>query len=312
MKNKHNMQDEAPVKKQFVVKHVGRVLRVAYSADGSKIMSLARNIVYVWDARTAVCERTLYVTEGTYVFVFSSDMKVMVTLANEGARVWNVATGLCEKTLRLDTHGGGCIAMSPDNVTFAVAGGERELFICSAETGACENTLEFDESFIRCLAFSQDGSMLVSGRSDCRLMLWDVAKGTYKILRHEWNGYISGIAVSRDNGLIVSSAGGNLYVSDAVARKQIRRIWPRVGIIDRFALSPRGKEVVFVADDGTVWLWDIQRDQCLKAFKLDPRNAVSVALSPDGKTCACGFDDCNMYVFDAATLEIKEREPAKL
>jgi hypothetical protein len=51
---------------------------------------------------------------------------------------------------------------------------------------------------------------------------------------------------------------------------------------------------------------------CLKAFKLAPRDALSVAFSPDGRTVACGLDDSNMYALDAATFEIKTREPAKL
>ncbi len=70
------------------------------------------------------------------------------------------------------------------------------------------------------------------------------------------------------------------------------------------AISPDGRLMVTVGEDGKVIVWDFARRERRAVFSDHTGPVNAVAFSPDGKWFASGGDDRNVIVWDAAQLRV--------
>src|SRR5262249_52309003 len=130
--------------------HAGAVMKVAFSPDGKRLLSLAAlatgkaqgsNPVEgkVWDAQT-----------GREVLTFGADRPEL--------GVFNAA-------------------FSPDGTRVAAGVGQRKMKVWDAQTGKEIFTLQGHTAAVNCLAFSPDSQRLASGSEDLTLRIWDLQTG---------------------------------------------------------------------------------------------------------------------------------------
>jgi serine/threonine protein kinase/WD40 repeat protein len=74
------------------------------------------------------------------------------------------------------------------------------------------------------------------------------------------------------------------------------------GQVHRLAFSPDGTRLAAAGEDGTVTLWDTERQELVGRAVGHSGRAIHVAFSPDGKRLASGGSDLNVRLWDAETL----------
>jgi WD40 repeat protein/serine/threonine protein kinase len=132
------------------------------------------------------------------------------------------------------------------------------------------------------LAYSPDGKHVATSGQERLVRVWNVATGqeVYKLGPH--NRSVTGLAFSRDCRLLVSASGGWTFGSDIDVQN------PRKLPYDR------------PTDVEDLKVWDMTTGQELLSLSL-PRKTKALALRPDGKVVAAGFEDKTVRLYEIAT-----------
>ncbi|WP_146066313.1 WD40 repeat domain-containing protein, partial [Candidatus Venteria ishoeyi] len=117
-----------------VVGHTDRVFAVAYSPDGSRIVS-------------------------------GSD--------DTSLKIWDAKTGVELNTLSKHSDSVNAVAYSPDGSRIVSASGDNTLKIWDANTGIELMTLSGHTDSVNAVAYSPDGNRIISGSYDKTLKIWD-------------------------------------------------------------------------------------------------------------------------------------------
>ena len=178
--------------------HIGRILSLAFSPDGTLLVSGGGDN---WEMKKNADGRTSYFSDG--------DSPVDRT-----ARVWEVATG--ENIATLETSGMVLgTAFSPDGKCLATGANNKTVTLWCTKTWqpmATLDTVSF-ESF----AFSPDGSRLVIGGTwpEQRIQVWDVETRELIVALSGHKSDVESLAFSPDGRLLASGGfDGIIYLWD--------------------------------------------------------------------------------------------------
>ncbi|HUI42832.1 MAG TPA: WD40 repeat domain-containing protein, partial [Terriglobia bacterium] len=245
-------------------------IAVAFSPDGSEILTGSRKTAQLWDSRTGAEIRRF---EGhaypINAVAFSPDGRLVLTGSNDKtARVWEAGSG--KELRRLEERGRGdsqgilSVAFSPDGSRILTGSEDRTARLWDTATGglllvlpAESERLKLDEmgqavgmesseghhSQVTSVAFSPDGRLLLTGDWDRAARLWDA--GTGKQIR-KLEGGLSGSSASSylaftANGLQLWSSGPHEW--DLSVGAEVRRPTEK-GASYPMGLSPDGRTVV--------------------------------------------------------------------
>ena len=120
--------------------HSDRVNSVAYSPDGTKIVSGSIEIL---------------------------DYGYLVII-----KIWDANTGECLKTLEGHSYWVNSVSYSPDGKRIVSCSKDKTIKIWDANTGACLLTLAGHSGSVESVAFSPDGTKIISGSSDNTIKIW--------------------------------------------------------------------------------------------------------------------------------------------
>src|SRR5262249_21769826 len=111
---------------------------------------------------------------------FSGDGSRIVTAGTGQPRVWNARTGdelLTLKSARLGRKDEiESVAFAPNGEKIVGGGADGTVKVWDARTGNELHTLEGLTGVVRCVAFSEDGSRIVTG-DGTRVRVWDTGTG---------------------------------------------------------------------------------------------------------------------------------------
>ncbi len=275
------------------LRHGDRVNAIAYSPDGSKLVSASRDgTVRIWDIGNG---RELLAYRGHLDQKLPADAK-------ENTNVLVV----------------GGVAYSADGEWIASAGGS-EIHIWEAKTGKRVHTLKGLKGPFKSVAFFKDKNVLLSGGDDRRLAMWDVPgeKTTFVSDASEDQALaINAVAISPTEKQIasVNHAGGLVVYSLA----------PQPKLVLSLGVSDEGRQVqslVFSRDGNGIYTAGNDRKAKLVAGsdgmpgsaagttvrKYEGHNDAvhAIALTPNGKSLVTGSNDRSVIVWDAATGKIQ-------
>ena len=189
--------------------HKYSVLSVAYSPDGTKIISGSLyKTVKIWDANTGKCLQTL---EGhkysVYSVAFSPDgTKIISGSWDATVKIWDANTGECLKTLWGHLNIVNSVAYSPDGTKIISGSSDKTVKIWDANTGQCLKTLKGHSEGINSVAYSPDGTKIISGSYDKTVKIWNANTGQcLKTLEGHLLQVLS-VAYSPDGKRIVSGS----------------------------------------------------------------------------------------------------------
>ncbi|MBO7225218.1 MAG: zinc-ribbon domain-containing protein [Bacteroidales bacterium] len=162
---------------QTLKEHFDSVNSVAYSPDGTKIISgLYDKTIKIWDAITGECLKTL---EGHSFPVnsvaFSPDgTKIVSGSYDETIKIWDANTGKCLKALVGHTSSIYSVAYSPDGTKIISGSYDKTIKIWDANIGQCLKTLEGHSQRVNSVSYSPDGTKIVSGSDDKTIKIWGI------------------------------------------------------------------------------------------------------------------------------------------
>ena len=246
------------------------VASVAFSPDGSKLMSFARY------------EDTL--------------------------RVWDVRTGNLLKTFRDRTAPANSAAFSPNGQTLALGCGDWEfgsVNLWNAETGEHREILGVGQ--VIAIVFSPDSRTLgaVTGYDydDRDLYVWDVhtEKRLHKLIGHTRSIYALAFSA---NGLIATGGSKGdrmLRMWDTRTGDLLKTFKGHTDLVRALAFSPNGDTLASASSDNTLRLWDAETGHEKKVLMEHIGWGVDAVFSPDGEWLASVSSDDKIRLWDRRT-----------
>jgi len=220
--------------------HASKVSRLAFSLDGSVLLSKSDDSVRVWQSKTGRERTVLRGYEGQlYGVAFSPDAGLVVTTSDDGmAWIWDTETGRVQGVL-----------------------GDRRSGIVSAEFSPRDEKSIVTSSFIGMLATATSADV------------WDLAtlKHTARLVGHQ-----AGIGQARFSPdgkvILTASADGTARLWDPGTGQNLAVLRGHNGPVRFVFFSGDGSRMATSSDDGTVGVWSVAHGQALlnRACQLRP------------------------------------------
>jgi WD40 repeat protein len=286
--------------------HDGPVRAVAFSPDGSVIASAGDDgNINIWDYGTFKKRRSLNIEAirkvraivfgpGTTLFAVGDDRCVLV---------WDWATGIGSNFLFTGGQKGlECVGISPDGKTVAAGGIDGTVYLWQTDGQHRDRlrSLQGHTKHVHGLAFLPDGKTLLSAGEDGSLRLWNWQDSTTEATIEVGKRHVHGIAVSADGKMVAAAVGGTgLRRWSLPDRRELPAI-EGAGMARGVAISPDGKTLATVHEDGTVKLWDNDTGDRRAVLKGHVKVVLGVAFAPDGKTLATAGSDGTVKLWKVA------------
>ncbi len=292
--------------------HTGLVGAVAYSPDGSRIVSGSGtrflsgsedNTLKVWDAVSGAELATLTGHTGhVQAVAYSPDGSRIVSGSGDNTlKIWDAVSGAELLTLSGHTDSVYAVAYSPDGNRIVSGSGDNTLKVWHADTGAELAALTGHTSHVQAVAYSPDGSRIASASGDSTLKVWDAAAGTELAALSGHTDHVTAVAYSPDGSRIASGSWDNtLKIWDAVSGAELATLSGHTKPVLTVAYSPDGTCIASGSDDYTVRVWDAANGAELATLSGHTYSVSAVAFSPDGTRIVSGSGDGTLKVWDPA------------
>ena len=191
-----------------LVGHTSNVFAVAYSPDGSRIVSGSwDNTLKIWDASSGKELATLSGhTNWVLAVAYSPDGSRIVSGSTDKLKIWDASSGEQFATLSGHTNNVYAVAYSPDGSRIVSGSSDNTLKIWDASSGKQLATLSGHTSYVMAVAYSPNGSRIVSGSVDNTLKIWDANSGKLLSSLEAHTSWVSAVAFSPSGDLIYSAS----------------------------------------------------------------------------------------------------------
>jgi WD40 repeat protein len=277
------------------------VLSVAFSPDGSRLVSAIDQTIKIWDAVSG-CELRVFKGHSAQFrsVAFSPDGSRIVSGIGHTPepnprpfpgtiKIWDAASGRELSTLKGHTGEVWSVAYGPEGTRLASGSHDQTVKIWDAATGQELRTLKGHTEGVTSVAFSPDGSRVASGSWDHTVKVWDAVSGQELHTLKGHTARVWGVAFSPDGSRLASGGDDHtIIIWDAASGQEVRRLKGHATRVASMAFSPNGSRLASGSDDYTVKVWDVANGQELRTLKGHTGPVTSVAFSPDGWRLASG------------------------
>ncbi|KAG9312565.1 WD40-repeat-containing domain protein [Chiua virens] len=290
--------------------HTSRITCVAYSPDGSHIISgSADQTIRIWNATTGQSVTTPLQghTDSITSVAYSSDGKYIVSGSEDKTiRIWEATTGQpLKKSFTGHTESITSVAYSPNGRHVVSGSGDNTIRVWDVITGQCvSGPFQGHTEWVRTVAYSPDGRCIASGSYDNMIRIWDASNGQCMagpLQGHK--GWVSSIAYSPDGRHIASSSWDRtVRVWDTTTGQSVAGPFHgHTWYVTTVAYSPDGRYIVSGSGDKTLRVWDATSGQCVAGpFQRHTDFISAVAYSPDGRHFVSGSFDMTVRIWTAS------------
>jgi len=256
----------------------GKVLRLAWSADGERLVSVSQN----------------------------TDSSGWGTL-----RAWNVSKGAAAWTAADPVPTAGGMAFSPDGSRVAASTWDGAIRILDGANGRELRTLPpppelagIDAMPISVLAFYPDAkrlALIIARTGPDTLRVYDLTTGD-RVLSAGKDSFVSALTVSSDGRrLAAGTSDGTLQVFDASDGRSLATMPGYNGVVRGAVFSPDGGRVATFDYLGTIRIWDADTGE--EALTLRHLQVDGAAFTGDGRILASvGYG--GLWLWDATPAAV--------
>jgi len=274
---------------------------LAYSSDGSRLVSTHSNVAKIWDVNTGLATHTLTGHEGQVMRVaISPDQRTIATAGYDGTlKLWNASTG--DGTLTLTGHEGAVnwVCFSPDSLKLASASSDRTIKIWNINSRDEVLTLNGHASYVAGVAFSPDGNQIVSAGWDHKVRLWDPNRRQEFTTLGETGFITRSVRFSPDTKtLVAGSDDGTIRRWSVEKRAKADSVKGHDGAVTCIEISPDGKWIASAGVDGAVKLRSGENFIDDRTFQGHTGSIRCVRFSPDGAWLVSASTDQTLVIWD--------------
>ncbi len=285
--------------------HFDGVTSVAFSSDGSLVMSAASFIAKFWDMRTGKAKRILIHGSSHISSVAVSPDK---TLGLSGSydrtlKLWYTSTGNEACTLTGHDNAITSVAFSPDGRL--IASGDKGGILKLWNVSTCKevrNTRTYSVS-VESVSFSFNGEQVLSGSMSGELTLWSVSSGE-KIRSMDHQAAINSVYFSLRQSLAISGGiDGTVKLWNTVTGETLHTLQQHTNSVKSVALSHDASLALTGSADESIKLWNVATGQLIRTFAGHTETVTSVSFSPDGTNVLSGSEDRTLKLWDLRSWE---------
>ncbi|KAF8132077.1 hypothetical protein EV363DRAFT_1583662 [Boletus edulis] len=292
---------------QILQGHTLNVVSVAYSSDGTHIVSCAGDqTIRVWNATTGQSVGGPF--QGLMDYVTSvayspDDTHIVSGLWNKTIVVWNAATGQpVSDPFEGHTDVVTSVVYSSDGIHIASGSNDKTIRVWNVTTGQCvAGPFQGHEESVTSVAYSPDGNYIVSGSNDKIIRVWNATTGQCVAAFEGHEDSVTSVAYSPNGNCIVSgSRDQTIRVWNATTGQSVGGPFQgHTGVVTSVAYSPDGIHIVSGSWDMSARIWNVTTGQCVAGPFLGHIYPVSsVAYSPDGSHIVSGSWDNTIRVWN--------------
>jgi len=290
--------------RQTLQGHRSGVGAIDFTPNGKTIASAAFDrTIRLWDVQTGETRATLSGhTTSVHALDISPDGAMIASGDNVGVvKLWDLKSG--NEQLSVVAHPGMIcfLSFSPDGQTIAIGGSKRLAKVLDAASGQCLTTVDGHWERVSCVRFAPDGKSLATASHDRTVQLWALPVSAKPTSESGPGSVTAGRTHLTKRGSDTATGPFQDYPLVPTTHK----VQP--SSILNVALSPDGKTIAAVGDDGVVQLLDAQTGQRRAEWGGHNSRIWSVAYTPDGRTLVTGSDDKSIILWDVATGKPRAR-----
>ncbi len=236
------------------LRHNGRVNSVAFSPDGSRIVTASNDhTAQLWDARTALpLGGPMRHDDDVVMVAFSPDGRRVATASKDGAaRLWDGSTGAPASAPLRHKAAVIFVAFSPDGTRLGTASSDTASLWDTASGAPIGSPLLHDGT-VSAIAFSPDGTLLATAASDDLVRVWDTKTDAFRFAASRHDDQVNWVAFSPDGTRFASASDDHTArIWDARTGIQMGASMPHERAVDVVAFSPDGTRIATASWDGT-------------------------------------------------------------
>ncbi|KAF8068740.1 hypothetical protein FPV67DRAFT_1760709 [Lyophyllum atratum] len=278
-----------------LIRHTDTVENVAFSSDGTQILSSSDDTIHRWDLHTGQLIGSLLVGHATSTgrrTAFSKDFSHVVACAEDGTiSLWDARTAQpIGKPWVGNTSTVRSVAFSPSGCHVLSNSHDMSLRLWDVQSGQVVATFTGYTYAQLSLAFSPDGKQVVSGGSlDGTIRIWNIP---FSFVGHTKTEFTS---FSRSGKLVLSGHPGHIVRLRNTTTTEIgvKELSLEGKVSLRFVeFSPDESCIAGTSDEGILYLWDTATRSLLGSSPPGSIvNAASISFTTDGKDIIVSYND---------------------
>ena len=291
--------------------HTGIGGSIAFSPDGTTIVTGNYGTVQLWDAHTGE-HKTTFTGRRTGVpyIAYSPDGNTRATVGSDDTvLLWDIQTEKLRTTIKGYTDSITSVAYSPNGKTIAMGGRDGVGYLWDAHTGQHIATFQGHTGHITAVAYTSDAAIIATAGRDGTVRLWDASNRVLQTRRRtpkttlvSHPDALRSMAYSPDESIIATGGrDGTVCFWEAQTGAKIATLKGHTAALNCVTFSPDGAILASASNDKTIRLWDVQTSQIIATLEGHTQGPNSIAFSPDGTILASASDDESVRLWDVRT-----------
>lgn len=275
----------------------GDAQRLAAGGNDNGAYLLTPSLVRAWTAHVGGATSVAFTADGSQLVSGGADKL---------AAAWTTTDGKKLASYGGHTAGVTSVALSPDGAKLAAGGADKSIQIWdraatseSADAAIKAKSILTHPAGVRTVVFSADGKQLIGGGDDNSIWSWDITAGKE---REHWIGHggaVLSVALSPDGKTLYSGSVDRTFRRWAPSIVGLAATGLE-GPVGPVALAPEEGLAFAAGAKGAVVAIDIESLAVVRKFAGAQGAVKALGVSRDGKFVAAGTDDAKLHVWRAA------------